>query len=222
MAERLLLLGNRTYSSWSLRAGIGLAMAGVPCTERVIKLFRPETPEEILHWSPSGRVPCLVEPDGLVVHDSLAILEYVNEAYGEGRLWPADPAARARARAVSAEMHAGFAGVRALMPMNLARMPAPLPPEWAPDVATQWELERLRGMWEGLLADSGGPFLFGEWSIADAMYLPMASRLHTYAIDLSAHPRSRDWVHRLLNLPAFQRWETEARREPEEHAPYAR
>lgn len=222
MAERMLLLGNKKYSSWSLRGWIGLTMAGVPFTERVVKLFRPETAREIGRISPSGRVPCLVEPDGLVVHDSLAILEYANETYADGRMWPTERSARARARSVSAEMHAGFPNVRQRMPMNLARPPGPLPPEWAPDEETTGELDRIRSMWEGLLRTSGGPFLFGEWCIADAMYLPVATRLHTYAIDLAAHPLSQAYVERLLALPAYQQWAAEGRAEPEELAQYAR
>jgi glutathione S-transferase len=220
MSERLLVLGNKKYSSWSLRAWIGLTMAGLPFRERVIKLFRPQTAAEIGRYSKALRVPVLVE-DGLTVHDSLAILEYVNEAHAEGRLWPAERARRAQARAVSAEMHAGFPNLRSRMPMNLARDPAPLPPQWAVDAATQAELERVLGMWEGLLG-AGGPFLFGEWSIADCMYLPLATRLHTYAVDLAAHPLGQAYVQRMLSLPAFQRWQAEGRAEPEELADYAR
>jgi glutathione S-transferase len=221
MAERLLVLGNKKYSSWSLRAWIGLMQAGLPFRERVIKLFRPETAAEIGRYSPALRVPVLVD-DGLTVHDSLAILEYVNEAYGEGRLWPANRAARARARSVSAEMHAGFPNLRARLPMNLARDPAPLPARWAVDAPTQAELDRVRSLWEGLLRDSGGPFLFGEWSIADCMYLPVATRLRTYAVELSAHPLAEAYVRRMLALPAFLRWEADGRAEPEEHPDYAR
>ena len=162
MSERLLVLGNKKYSSWSLRAWIGLTMAGLSFRDRVIKLFRPQTAAEIGRFSKALRVPVLVD-DGLTVHDSLAILEYVNEVYAEGRMWPLDRARRARARSASAEMHAGFPHLRERMPMNLAREPAPLPPQWALDEATQWEVDRVLGMWEGLLGE-GGPFLFGEWS----------------------------------------------------------
>jgi len=221
VAKSLLVLGNKKYSSWSLRAWIGLTMAEVPFEERVIKLFRPETAADIRRHSSAGRVPVLVE-DGLTVHDSLAILEYVNEAHAGGRLWPADRAARARARSVSAEMHAGFPNVRSRMPMNLARDPAPLSLQWGIDSATEAELERLLTLWEGLLVESGGPFLFGEWCIADCMYLPVATRLRTYAVDLSAYPLSAAYVQRLLALPAFRRWEADARAEPEEHPDYAR
>jgi glutathione S-transferase len=220
MGERLLVLGNKKYSSWSLRGWIGLTMAGVPFQERVIKLFRPETPVEIGRYSPALRVPVLVD-DGVTVHDSLAILEYVNEVYAQGRLWPADRARRALARSVSAEMHAGFSNLRSRMPMNLARPRAPLPPRWAVDLATREELDRVLTLWEGLLA-AGGPFLFGEWSAADCMYLPVASRLHTYAVDLSAHPRSAAYVQRMLALPAFLRWQADACDEPEVHPDYTR
>ena len=225
MAERLLVLGNKKYSSWSLRAWIGLQMAGVPFREAVIKLFRPQTGAEIRRYSPAGRVPILIDetPQGAVtVHDSLAILEYVNETYAEGRLWPADPGLRAVARAVSAEMHAGFTALRARLPMNMARPPAPLPARWAVDSATQGEIDRILSLWATLLTRSGGPFLCGEWSIADCMYLPVATRLRTYAIPLDGSPPVRAYVERLLALPAFQRWEADGRAEPEEHADYAR
>lgn len=221
MAQRLLVLGNKKYSSWSLRAWIGLTLAGVPFSERVIKLFRPETAAEIAAVSPAGRVPVLVE-DGLTVHDSLAILEYVNEAHAGGRMWPADRALRARARAVSAEMHAGFPNLRARLPMHLGRPPAPLPPEWAPDEATQAEIARIVTMWEGLLAGSGGPFLFGAWCIADCLYLPVATRLHTYQVPLDAHPRAAAYVAHLHGLPEFRRYRDEALTEPEELPQYVR
>lgn len=225
MTDRVLVLGNKKYSSWSLRAWIGLQMAGVPFREQGIKLFRPETAAEIRAFSPAGRVPVLVDetPHGpLTVHDSLAILEYVNEAYGEWKLWPADHYLRARARAVSAEMHAGFPNLRQRLPMNLARAPGPLPPAWAIDEATGAEIERILGLWEGLLAESDGPFLFGEWSIADCMYLPVVSRFHTYAVPLGERPRCAAYLERMLALPAFGRWQADARAEPEENPDYAR
>ena len=221
MSERLLVLGNKKYSSWSLRAWIGLTMAEVPFTERVVQLFRPETGAEIGRYSQALRVPVLVD-GGLTVHDSLAILEYVNEAYAEGRLWPAARDRRAVARAVSAEMHAGFPNLRARMPMNLARPHGPLPGAWAPDDATRTELRRVLGLWEALLGQSGGPFLFGAWSIADCMYLPVCSRFRTYAVDLSAHPRGAAYVARMGALPAFLRYEAEGRAEPETNPDYDR
>ncbi len=217
MDEPLLVLGNKNLSSWSLRAWIGLALTGVSFRERVIRLDQPGTAAEIAAVSPAGRVPVLVVGE-LVVHESLAVLEYVNEAYAEGALWPAAPQARARARAVSAEMHAGFPHIREHLPMNLARPYGPPAPAWAPDAPTQGELTRVRELWEGLLTASGGPFLFGAWSIADCMYLPVATRLRTYAIDMTTHPRAAAYAARLLALPAFRRWEAEALAEPEVHA----
>ena len=225
MGERLLVLGNKKYSSWSLRAWIGLQMAGVSFREETIKLFRPQTAAEIQRYSPAGRVPVLIDetPHGTVtVHDSLAILEYVNETYAEGRLWPADPGLRAVARPVSAEMHAGFTNLRTRLPMNMARRPAAQPPAWAVNAATQAEIDRILNLWEGLLSRSGGPFLCGEWSIADCMYLPVASRFHTYAIPLDGVSHAPAYVGRMLSLPAYQRWEADGRAEPEEHADYAR
>lgn len=219
MADPLLVLGNKKYSSWSLRAWIGLTLAGVPFREHVIKLFEPHSAAEIARYSAAGRVPVLVMDD-VTVHDSLAILETVNEVYAGGRLWPAERTLRARARAVSAEMHAGFVNVRARLPMNLARPPAPLPPDRAIDAATQAELHRVQSLWEGLLGEFGGPYLFGDWSIADCMFLPVATRLRTYAVDTSAYPLAGAYVARLLALPAFLRWEAAGRAEPEVHADY--
>jgi glutathione S-transferase len=221
MTERVLVIGNKNYSSWSLRAWIGLSEAGVAFREQVIKLDRAETAAEIARWSPAGRVPVLVD-DGLTVHDSLAILEYVNETCAGGALWPADSALRARARAASAEMHAGFASLRARLPMNLARPPGPPGPQWALDAATRAEIGRIVALWEALLADSGGPFLCGAWSIADCMYLPVATRFHTYAVALDAHPAARDYAARLLALPSFLRFQEAARAEPERLLPYDR
>ena len=220
MSERLLVLGNKKYSSWSLRAWIGLTLAEVTFSERIIRLDRPQTPTEIRRYSPAGRVPVLRDGE-LTVHDSLAILEYVNEAYAEGRLWPQELDHRALARAVSAEMHAGFSHLRELLPMNLGRVHAPLNPPWYIDAAAQAEIDRVLSMWDGLLA-GGGPFLFGEWSIADCMYLPVATRFRTYQVDMSAHPLSQAYLGRLLGLPAFQHWEADALHESEELPAYAR
>ncbi len=215
------MLGNRKFSSWSLRGWLAVASAGVPCETRVVRLFRPETPAEIARYSPAGRVPVLI--DGAVrVHDSLAIAEYVNETYAGGALLPAEPRARALARAVCAEMHGGFPHLRERLPMNLGRPPAPPAPEWAIDPPTRAEIDRILGMWEGLLEDSGGPWLFGAWSLADCMYLPVATRLRTYCVPLEGHPRSRDYLERVLAVPAFREWEAAARAEPEEHPPYDR
>ena len=225
MTDRLLVLGNKKYSSWSLRAWIGLEMAGVPFRELVVPLFRPETAAEIARFSPAGKVPILVDatPMGPVtVHDSLAILEYVNETYGEWRLWPSDPRQRAAARCISAEMHAGFPNLRSRLPMNLARSPAPPAPEWAVDVATQAEIDRILSLWDEALAVSGGPFLFGEWSIADCMYLPVVTRLHTYAIPVAQRPRCMEYMERMLALPAFGRWQAAGAAESEVHPDYDR
>ena len=225
MTERTLVLANKKYSSWSLRAWIGLEMAGLAFQEQVIKLGQPETAAEIRRYSPAGRVPILLDvtPTGPVtIHDSLAILEYINETYAEGCLWPADPRQRALARSLSAEMHAGFTHLRTRLPMNLARQPGPLSAAWAMDAATQAEIDRILTLWDAALQASGGPFLFGDWSIADCMYLPVATRFHTYAVPDGGRPRCAAYQARLLALPAFGRWRADGLAEPEELPAYAR
>ncbi len=220
-AKPLLVIGNKKYSSWSLRAWIGLTMAGVDFEEKPIAMYRPETPAEMRRYSPTALVPTLVDGD-LTVHESLAILEYVNEAHAAGSMLPAQRKRRALARAVCAEMHSGFAALRARLPMNMARAPGPTSGEWAIDAATQEDITRILSMWEELLTTSEGPYLFGEWSMADCMYLPVATRFCTYAVDTSGYPASGRYIERVLALPAFARWQAAGRAEPQEHPPYDR
>jgi glutathione S-transferase len=204
------------------RAWIGLAEAGLTFREEQILLDRPETAAEIRARSPAGRVPVLFD-GGLRVHDSLAILVYLDETHARGRLLPADVRLRARIRSVSAEMHAGFPRLRETLPMNLSRPSGPLEaPGWRSDGETRGEIERILSLWQELLAGFGGPFLFGPWSMADCMYLPVATRFRTYAVDTGAYPEVVGYLERLLTLPAFLRWEAAARLEPKELAAYQR
>jgi len=184
-----LVIGNRNYSSWSLRPWLAMKMAGIAFDEIRIVLDRPETKAGILRHSPNGKVPCLIERReacDLVVWDSLAICEYVNEAHAGGRLWPADIDSRTRARSIVAEMHSGFAALRTHLPMDIRGR---LPGRGAGSLAraeVAKDVERVCAIWTEALAASGGPFLFGTFSIADAFYAPVVTRFATYAVPLPA------------------------------------
>jgi len=210
-----LVIGNRNYSSWSLRAWLAMKMAGLDFEEIRIALDRPETREEILRYSPSGRVPCLIERGAgdFVVWDSLAICEYVNEAHAGGALWPADQATRARARAVVAEMHAGFGALRQHLPMDIR---ARLPGRGAGSLAlaeVAEEVARVQSIWSEALAASGGPFLFGGFTIADAFYAPVLTRFVTYAVPLP--PGLAAYSERVLALAPMREWIAAAENEAE-------
>jgi len=184
-----LVIGNRNYSSWSLRPWMAMKMAGIDFEEIRIVLDRPETKANILRHSPNGKVPCLIEQRAggdLVICDSLAICEYVNEAHAGGRLWPAAVEARARARSIVAEMHSGFAALRTHLPMDIrGRLPGRGAGSLArAEVAN--DVERICAIWTKALAASGGPFMFGAFSIADAFYAPVVTRFATYAVPLPA------------------------------------
>lgn len=179
-----LVIGNKNYSSWSLRPWLAMKMAGIEFSEERICLDQVDTKARILAVSSAGRVPVLVDGE-LTVWDSLAICEYVNETYAGGRLWPAGRVERARARSVVAEMHSGFTALRGSMSMNIR---ARLPEKGAaalgrPEVAT--DVERITTLWTECLERSGGPFLFGGFSIADAFYAPVVTRFRTYGVPLS-------------------------------------
>ena len=211
-----LVIGNKNYSSWSLRPWLAMKMAGVAFDEIRIVLDQPDTRANILKYSPSGRVPCLVDhrPNGdLSVWDSLAICEYVNEAHAGGKLWPADPATRARARAVTAEMHSGFAALRTHLPMDIR---ASLPGRGAGSMALQEVADgiaRIESIWSAALTASGGPCLYGAFSIADAFYAPVATRFHTYAVPLPSSLSA--YVKGILALAPMQQWITDAENEIE-------
>ncbi len=195
-----LVLGNKNYSSWSLRAWLALRKSGHPFEELVLPLDTPEFAAAIGDYSPAGRVPVLWHGE-LCVWDSLAICEYVNEQFAAGQLWPGDPATRARGRSLAAEMHAGFACLRAEMPMNIrARREVPLTPGLGRD------LQRLFEMWsssrEQYRAD--GAWLLGQFSIADAMFAPVLMRLLTYGVRLP--PAVAEYVDTVRNDPDMADW----------------
>ena len=208
MAQLTLAIGNRNYSSWSLRAWIALKHLGVDFTEIVIPLDQSGTREEIDRYGPSGRVPVLRAGE-LAVWDSLAICEYAAELTGRG--WPAARGARAGARAVCAEVHSGFANLRALWPMNARarnRRTAVLP-------ALAADIERVDEIWNDCRRrfGGGGPWLFGaEYTIADAMYAPVVLRFNTYGARISE--TARWYMASVLEDGALQEWLQAARLEP--------
>ena len=196
--SRRLVIGNRVYSSWSLRAWLACRMAGQPFETVMIPLDGPEF-AAARPSLPAGRVPVLHDGDA-TVWDSLAIIEYLAET---APLWPEDRAARAHARAISAEMHSGFADLRRLLPMNTRRAPRPV----ADAELAAGDIERIAALWEQARACYGayGPYLFGRWSAADCMFAPVASRFTSYAVPLPpvadayrgavmAHPHMAEWV----------------------------
>ncbi|HLX01316.1 MAG TPA: glutathione S-transferase family protein [Trinickia sp.] len=203
-----LIIGDKNYSSWSMRPWVLMKHFGISFEEVLIWLNEPDTKARILEHSPSGKVPCLVGDDGGSVWESLAIFETLAERYPQHALWPRDAAARAHARGVCAEMHAGFGDMRSSMSMNIrARRPGKGgTPGALADVA------RVDAIWRECLAKHGGPFLFGEFGIADAMYVPVVMRFNTYAPKLSDEARA--YVARINALPAVAAWVEDAMVEP--------
>jgi glutathione S-transferase len=208
MSHLTLVIGNRNLSSWSMRAWLALRSTGAQFDEVLVPLDRPETGAEILRWSPTGRVPALHD-GGLVIWDSLAICEYLGEKFPEAGLWPADPAARAAARSVTAEMHSGFTALRSQMPMNL-RASRPLAER---DPAVDEDIRRILEIWESCRRDfgSGGELLFGEFTIADAFFAPVASRFITYGVEPQG--AARRYMEALWAQPAVREWADAARAE---------
>ncbi len=206
MAPLTLVIGNRNYSSWSLRAWLFMKHSGAAFTEVVVPLDTADTHDSILRVSPSGRVPVLRAGD-LTVWDSLAICEYVAELTGQG--WPRSSEARALARSVSAEMHSGFPNLRTLWPMNARarNRRTALPPALAADI------ERIDEIWNDCRRrfGSGGPWLFGEYSVADAMYAPVVLRFNTYGARISQ--TARWYMASVLEDGAMQEWLAAAQRE---------
>ena len=194
-----LVIGNRNYSSWSLRPWLPMRRAGIDFETVDVSLFTDEGVAALARWTPHGRVPVLRDAD-LVVHDSLAICEYAAELRPDAGFWPDDPAERARARSISAEMHSGFGHVRATMPMNCRRTVR----GFVPDAATRAELDRIDALLADSLGRTGGPWLAGRFGIADAMYAPVASRLRTYGI-LSS-PIVEAWIDALMDTPEMREW----------------
>lgn len=203
-----LILGNKNYSSWSLRPWIAMKVAGLSFDEKIIPLYEPGSREQILLYSPAGKVPILLDGDHRV-WDSLAILEYLAEKFPEARFWPADMRARSHARSIASEMHGGFQALRRNCSMNmwLPVRKRPQPDEVMADI------RRIDDMWTDCRARFGktGPFLFGAFGAADAMYAPVVARFHNYGIDVGE--ASRGYMAAVMALPAWGQWRAAALQE---------
>ena len=203
-----LYIGNKNYSSWSMRPWVLLRQAGIPFEEVLARFdsFDPDSKFKatIAGISPTGKVPVLVDGD-LAIWDTLAIAEYLAETYPEKHLWPQDKAARARARSVCAEMHSGFTALRGACPMNIeAHLPDTGALLWRDKPAVRADVQRLVEMWTGLLEQHGGPMLFGAFTIADAFYAPVCMRLHSYGLPVPEHIQA--YVQRVRALPGVKAW----------------
>jgi len=210
LAEKLtLVIGTRRYSTWSLRPWLALFEVGAALDVVEIRLRNPpHTKAEILQHSPSGKVPLLIHGD-LKIWDSLAVCEYVAELFPESQLWPGDRAARAVARAVSAEMHSGFQTLRQLCPMDLCQTFDP--PEMTEDL--RQDLARIEALWSDCRDRFGqsGDFLFGRFSIADAMFAPVVARFLGYGLPMSS--KSQAYANTIWNCPGMVRWIEDAGRQ---------
>jgi glutathione S-transferase len=207
-----LYIGNKNYSSWSMRPWVLLRQAGIEFTEVMVRFdaFTADSQfkQRLGSISPAGRVPVLVD-DALVVWDTLAIAEYLAEKFPALALWPATMAARARARSICAEMHSGFGNLRGACPMNIeARLPEAGALIWRDKPGVRADVTRLVEMWSELLAEHGGPMLFGAFTIADAYFAPVCMRLQTYALPVPAHVA--EYAQRVRALPGVQAWTTGA------------
>jgi len=204
-----LVIANKAYSSWSLRPWILLAHFKIPFEEVVIPLDRPETQAMILEHSPTGRVPVLRD-GAITVWESLAIAEYVAEIHPERAIWPRGKAARAHARSLANEMHAGFQAMRQHCPMNFRRPARAI----ALTEAVEADMARIEAAWAHARENFGraGPFLFGRFSAADAMFAPVVNRFHVY--DVPVQPATRAYMDAVMALPAWKGWTADAEAEP--------
>ncbi|MFT4267669.1 MAG: glutathione S-transferase family protein [Xenophilus sp.] len=212
MSALKLYIGNKNYSSWSMRPWVLMKQAGIPFEEVMVRFdsFGADSRFKAVATAvnPSGTVPVLLDGE-LAVWDTLAIAEYLAERFPGRRLWPGDAAARARARSICAEMHAGFTALRGHCGMNIeADLREVGRRVLAEQAGVRGDLERIGSMWSELLAAHGGPMLFGDFCIADAYYAPVASRIRTYGLPVP--PEAQAYADRLLALPGAQAWIAEA------------
>ncbi|GAK32957.1 glutathione S-transferase [Iodidimonas nitroreducens] len=200
MADLTLVIGNKNYSSWSLRPWLAMKANGLDFDEKLIVLDTEHFKDELARFGGAGRVPLLVDGD-LVIWDSLAICDHLAERFPKGRhWWPRAGFLRAHARSAVAEMHSGFPAVRSEMPMNLKRTPKAI----ALSDQAQKEVARISTLWRDALTLSGGPFLYGDFSIADAFFAPVATRLRSY--DVAVEPLVASYISHIHDWPDFQLW----------------
>jgi glutathione S-transferase len=208
-----LYIGNKNYSSWSMRPWVLMTQAGIPFEEVLVRFDSfdaadSEFKRTVLGINPAGKVPVLVDDaqgKGLAIWDTLAIAEYLAERFPALHLWPREVSARARARSVCAEMHSGFGALRSNCPMNIeASLPQVGQLLWRDKAAVRADVARLVGMWQGLLAEHGGPMLFGDFTIVDAYFAPVCMRLRTYALPVPAEIAA--YVQRVAALPGVKAW----------------
>ena len=200
-----LVIGNKNYSSWSMRPWLALRVGGIAFEERFIPLYAsPADKQRILDITPAGKVPALIDGD-VTVWDSLAIIEYAAERFPKAGLWPANPASRAHARSISAEMHSGFSALRSECGMNLHRRIGAK----ALSNNARADIARIQELWTDCRRRSAGegPFLFGSFTAADAMYAPVIHRFRTYAIEVTSPVR--EYMDAMMALPAFRQWTEE-------------
>lgn len=208
MSKPILVIGNKNYSSWSLRPYMALAMAGIDFEEKLITFGEPAFGKAVVKISKAGLVPILVHGKN-TVWDSLAIMEYAAETWSDRNLWPKNKAARAMARSVSAEMHSGFRNLRNACPMNLSRAIKPV----AMNDDIRADVARLEALWKECRSahGRGGPFLFGKFSIADAMFTPIVTRFETYDIKVSND--TQHYMNAVMATPAFHDWKADGLKE---------
>jgi glutathione S-transferase len=203
-----LYIGNKNYSSWSMRSGVLLKQSGIPFEEVMVRFDEMDSEsafkKTIAKVSPAGTVPVLVD-DGFAVWDTLAIAEYLAEKFPDRQLWPQDAKKRARARSVCAEMHAGFSALRTHCTMNIeASFPEVGAILWRDRPAIRSELQRIVGMWTALLEENKGPMLFGEFGIADAYFAPVCIRIRNFSLPVPGH--ITDYIRRMCALPGVKSW----------------
>lgn len=207
MAELHLAIGNKLYSSWSMRPWVLLKALGIPFTETVIPMYRDDTKVAMLKFAPTGMVPS-INHGKVVVWESLSLMEYIAEAFPDKNVWPKDAVARAEARSIASEMHAGFRPLRMACPVNLSRIFKLK--EYSADVHA--DIARIEAIFATSLAKHGGPFLFGNYSAADAMFTPVVTRLEHYQLPVSKTTRA--YMDTILHHHAYVAWRDEALAEP--------
>ena len=206
-----LVIGNKNYSSWSMRPWVLMKQLGLPFEERKLRFdFTPGSTfkRELANFSPSGKVPVLLDDD-FAVWDSMAIIEYLHDKFPGHGVWPEGMRERARARSICAEMHSGFGALRSHCPMNIeAALPEVGAKVWAEQPEVRADVLRIEQMWAEALNDSGGPFLFGAFGAADAMFAPVCMRLRTYALPMPH--RLHDYIGRVATAPGVRAWIVDA------------